>query len=203
MEALLRDSRPARPVIPSRLFTTAGGCFRTYRASSINGDVIQERCPSPQGNKQVSFVPLLVRGLGISIHPFLRGLLYFYGLQLHHLSPNSILHIACFVTLCESFLKCQPHFSLWCKYFCVQPRASGGTLFECARAVICRVARSGYHDGSFEDTNENWKEEWFYLPDVLLDDPLQVGHVSPSRQSQPRSGTVGARRIGHEEVPRE
>src|SRR3954469_11490392 len=27
---------------------------------------------------------------------FLRGLLFLYGIQLHHLSPNSLLHIACF-----------------------------------------------------------------------------------------------------------
>jgi hypothetical protein len=33
--------------------------------------------------------------------------------QLHQLTPNSILHIACFVTLCESFLGIEPHFLLW------------------------------------------------------------------------------------------
>jgi hypothetical protein len=33
--------------------------------------------------------------------------------QLHQLTPNSLLHIACFVTLCESFLGIEPHFLLW------------------------------------------------------------------------------------------
>jgi hypothetical protein len=32
--------------------------------------------------------------------------------QLHQLTPNSVLHIACFVTLCESFLGTEPHFLL-------------------------------------------------------------------------------------------
>jgi hypothetical protein len=40
----------------------------------------------------------------LSAHEFLRGLLSVYGVQLHHLTPNSILHIACFITLCEAFL---------------------------------------------------------------------------------------------------
>jgi hypothetical protein len=31
---------------------------------------------------------------------FLRGLLYFYGLELHHLNPNSICHIAIFIHFC-------------------------------------------------------------------------------------------------------
>jgi hypothetical protein len=35
-----------------------------------------------------------------------------YGVQLHHLTPNSLLHIACFITLCESFLGIEPHFIL-------------------------------------------------------------------------------------------
>jgi hypothetical protein len=32
--------------------------------------------------------------------------------QLHQLTPNSLLHIACFVTLYESFLGIEPHFLL-------------------------------------------------------------------------------------------
>ena len=39
-----------------------------------------------------------------------------YGLQLHDLTPNSILQIACFITLCECFLGVFPHWGLW-KYF--------------------------------------------------------------------------------------
>jgi hypothetical protein len=33
--------------------------------------------------------------------------------QLHQLTPNLILYIACFITLCESFLGIDPHWVLW------------------------------------------------------------------------------------------
>jgi hypothetical protein len=40
-------------------------------------------------------------------------LLFVYGVQLHQLTPNSILHISCFITLCEAFLGINPHWGLW------------------------------------------------------------------------------------------
>lgn len=93
---------------------------------------------------------------GLSNSPLFAGLLHFYYLKLHHLSLNSILHIACYIMLCEAFLGCMPHFGLWCKYFCVQPCTSGGALLDCGGTVICRVARAGYLDGSTEEINKNW-----------------------------------------------
>ena len=36
--------------------------------------------------------------------PFLGGLLFAYQTKLHDFSHNGILHIACFITLCECFL---------------------------------------------------------------------------------------------------
>jgi hypothetical protein len=33
--------------------------------------------------------------------------------ELHQLTPNSIFHIACFITLCEAFLGISPHWGLW------------------------------------------------------------------------------------------
>jgi hypothetical protein len=64
----------------------------------------EESYPAPPMQYRVSFVDHLIRGLSTPIHDFLRGLLFMYGLQLHHLTPNSILHISIFITLCESFL---------------------------------------------------------------------------------------------------
>jgi hypothetical protein len=72
-----------------------------------------ERIPKPPSGFRVMFLPFLLRGLSFPAHEFLRGLLFVYGVQLHQLTPNSILHIACFITLCESFLGIEPHFLLW------------------------------------------------------------------------------------------
>ena len=94
--------------------------------SSYNDEAFAENFPNPQKGEHVCFVPFLLRGLGFPIHPFLRGLLEFYGIQLHHLTPGSILNISGFVALCEMFLGCEPHFELLRKYFCLVPRTRGG-----------------------------------------------------------------------------
>jgi hypothetical protein len=63
-----------------------------------------ERIPKPPSGSRVMFLAFLLRGFSLPAHEFLCGLLFVYGVQLHRLTPNSLLHIACFVTLCESFL---------------------------------------------------------------------------------------------------
>jgi hypothetical protein len=55
--------------------------------------------PKPPSGFRVMFLAFLLRGLSFPAHEFLRGLLFVYGVQLHQLTPNSILHIACFITL--------------------------------------------------------------------------------------------------------
>ena len=72
----------------------------------------EESFPTPPIQYRVSFVDHLIRGLSAPIHEFLRGLLFVYGLQLHQLTPNSILHISIFITLCECFLGTQPNWAL-------------------------------------------------------------------------------------------
>ncbi|KAK1684715.1 hypothetical protein QYE76_045563 [Lolium multiflorum] len=64
----------------------------------------EESYPRPPIEYRVSFVDHLIRGLSPPIHEFLRGLLFVDGLQLHQLTPNSILHVSIFITLCECFL---------------------------------------------------------------------------------------------------
>jgi hypothetical protein len=72
-----------------------------------------EIIPRPPAGFQVLFFAFLLRGFSFPPHPFLRGLLFAYGIQLHDLNPNTILHIACFITLCECFLGIEPHWALW------------------------------------------------------------------------------------------
>jgi hypothetical protein len=68
-----------------------------------------ECVPSSPKGYQVMFLAFLLHGLSLPAHEFLCGLLFVYGVQLHQLTPNSILHIACFITLCEYFLGIDPH----------------------------------------------------------------------------------------------
>ena len=96
--------------------------------ATYKGGKQAEATPSPSKGERVCFVPYLVRGLRFPIHPFLRGLLEFYGLQLHHLTPASILHIAGFVALCELLLGVEAHFTPWKRLFCLVPRSQEGSI---------------------------------------------------------------------------
>jgi hypothetical protein len=63
--------------------------------------------------------------------------------QLHHLTLNSILHIACFITLCESFLGIDPHWVLWRFLFCLRPSVALNKKPELGGAVV--YVRSELH----------------------------------------------------------
>ena len=76
----------------------------------------------------VIFKSFVGRGLGIPICDFLRCPLFFWRIQLHHLTPTSILHISIFVHLCEAFLGIYPHFDLFKSLFSLNPYPN---FFEC------------------------------------------------------------------------
>ncbi|KAK1631199.1 hypothetical protein QYE76_005514 [Lolium multiflorum] len=76
--------------------------------------------PQPPKGFTVMFVAFLLRGLSLPAHEFLRSLLFFYGIQLWQLTPNSILHLSIFITVCEAFLGIDPHWGLWRKIFYVK-----------------------------------------------------------------------------------
>ena len=65
----------------------------------------------------VAFAPYLEWGLGLPCSFFFSGLLCYYRIQLHHLTPNSLVHISIFVHLCEAFLGIEPHFELFRFFF--------------------------------------------------------------------------------------
>ena len=56
----------------------------------------KEKEPRPRAGERVVFTSFLERGLSLPASDFVRS---FFGLQLHHLSPNSILQLSCFVAL--------------------------------------------------------------------------------------------------------
>jgi hypothetical protein len=68
-----------------------------------------EVIPAPPPVFRVMFLAFLLHGFSLLAHKFLRGLLFIYGVQLGQLTLNSLLHIACFITLSEAFLGINPH----------------------------------------------------------------------------------------------
>lgn len=72
-----------------------------------------EDVPKPDSWNRVIHTSFLYRGLSLPLHSFVRGLLVFYGCQLHCITPNGVLYLACFIPMCECFLGISPHFWLW------------------------------------------------------------------------------------------
>ena len=94
--------------------------------------------PTPEPHERVVFLPHFVRGLGFALHPFILGIMYYYGIDFHDLSPNSFLNISTFIVVCEAFLRNSPHFGLWLKIFNVKPKVVGGEHAECGGAMVRR-----------------------------------------------------------------
>jgi hypothetical protein len=76
--------------------------------------------PTLAGGYIVACAEFYEREFGVPPHRFLRSLLQFYSLMLHHLTPLGILYMAAFVTLCEAYMGIQPHFDLRNYFFCAQ-----------------------------------------------------------------------------------
>ncbi|KAK1647174.1 hypothetical protein QYE76_064979 [Lolium multiflorum] len=129
----------------------------------------EESYPKPPMEYRVSFVDHLIRGLSPPIHEFLRGLLFVYGLQLHQLTPNSILHVSIFITLCECFLGVQPNWALWKRIFCLRRNGSHGVAYNIGGVVICVRSDVDYFDIKFPDSVQGWRKRWLYVHEESSD----------------------------------
>jgi hypothetical protein len=124
-----------------------------------------ERVPKPPSGYRVMFLAFLLRGLYLLAHEFLRGLLFVYGVHLHQLTPNSILHIACFITLCESFLGIDPHWVLWKFLFRLRPSVLLAKSPELGGAVVSVRSESHYLEFNMAISVQGWRKKWFYIKD--------------------------------------
>uniref|UniRef100_J3M5L1 Transposase (putative) gypsy type domain-containing protein n=1 Tax=Oryza brachyantha TaxID=4533 RepID=J3M5L1_ORYBR len=112
------------------------------------GGLRMESWSTPHSDEIVVFSSFFERGFSLPISSFC-GLLDFYKLELHHLNPNSILHISIFVYIRETFLGIPPHFNLFCHLFRVKPQpnrtkpsAVGMLGYSCTRGARNRGLRS-------------------------------------------------------------
>ena len=81
-----------------------------------------ESFPTLRGDELVVFEDYFYHGFGVLIHPFLRGLIDYYGISLYNLGPNSILRVSVFIHFCEAYLGILPHFDLFRHFFCLKAR---------------------------------------------------------------------------------
>ena len=100
------------------------------------------------------FISHFLRGLGLALDPFVRGIMFYYGLDFHDLAPDSLLHISSFIVVCEAFLCITPHFGLWLKTFEVKLKMIEGQHAACRGASIGKMAGAPWPKGSFPEVSE-------------------------------------------------
>jgi hypothetical protein len=123
--------------------------------------------PAPAEGYVLSFTAFYERGFSMPPHPFLRSLLRYYGLKLHHLTTSRVLHIAIFITLCEAYLGVDPDLNLWKYFFRVhRPQDPKAELMSYGGVVI-HVKLGHEVDPNLEipmpRSMKGWQKRWFFL----------------------------------------
>ncbi|KAK1608991.1 hypothetical protein QYE76_032664 [Lolium multiflorum] len=124
-----------------------------------------ESAPNPRIGYRVTFIDHLICGLSTPVHEFLRGLLFVYGIQPHQLTPNSILHISLFITLCECFLGTHPNWGMWKRIFYLRRNNSRSVVYDIGGVCICIRSNVDYFDVKFPDSVQGWRKRWLYIKD--------------------------------------
>ena len=98
-----------------------------------------------------------------SLHPFVHGLMFYYGLDFHDLAPNFVLNISAFIIVCVAFLCIKPHFGYWLQIFYEKPKVMSGQQAECGGPMVGKMPNVTWLDGSFAETMKGWQSGWFYI----------------------------------------
>ena len=75
---------------------TEGDVKKLRRAGYLPDDIAHrlpdegQLIPTPRPHERVLFLTHFLRRLGFPLHPFVRGLMFYYGLDFHDLAPNFI-----------------------------------------------------------------------------------------------------------------
>jgi hypothetical protein len=105
-----------------------------------------EAFPTPDTREVVVFSHFFYGGFSLPTSRFFREILDFYGISLHHLNLNSIVHIANFIHACEAFLGIRPHFALFCRIFFLKPQYKiPNQLFPSTPAFLQCIKILGTH----------------------------------------------------------
>ena len=132
-------------------------------------------------------------------HRFLRGLLHYYKIELQHLNPNGIHHMAALGALREGFLGISPHFDLWMYFFTVslQKKSEKGGRQELHMPMGCTSIQlrnnqvSEYSSMRLSTSNKGWHSQWFNLKnDAAVPLPEFTGRLIEEAPEQWRKWDV-------------
>jgi hypothetical protein len=130
----------------------------------------EHQVPALRSSQIVLLIPFVEHGLCLPTCPFLHGFLYYYGINLNHLNPNSILHLSVFVHLYETFLGILPSITLFRYFFRLKPHPNTASPHVLGGVGIQfhLGKKQEYVDYSLVDSMKDWRAEWFFAENILL-----------------------------------
>lgn len=142
-----------------------------HESARLSGN---ETEPRPQEGECVLLATHVDRRFSLPPHPFFRGFLNFFGAQLHHSTPNTIMYLAAFVSMCESFLGCRPHWGLFKHIFTCRSQTikkanpsdeRTHVIQMCGGLGIQMRNKSTFPAMILPDLVRGWQSTWFYCKD--------------------------------------
>jgi hypothetical protein len=130
------------------------------------------------------------RGFGVPASPFMRVLLHYYKVELHHLAPNSILQATIFAAVYEGYLGMEPQWNLWLHLFRAEHFTKKAGKRGVRRAVhtrsctlqVCSGRGDQYILAQLIYSNSGWHDGWFYLRNDSDQLPRYSGRVLMARE---------------------
>jgi hypothetical protein len=121
--------------------------------------------PSEGAEEVVLFRSFCERGLILPASSFFRELLDFYGLEVHHLTPNNVSPIASFVHFFEAFLGLDPSLSFFRFIFHIKSQPSAQNIRVVGGAGIQLRQGSGvqWFLTPIKNKHDKWDSEWFTI----------------------------------------
>src|SRR3954471_8073516 len=165
-----------------------------HEAARLPGREVE---PQPLDGECVLLATHIDRGFSLPPHPFFWSFLNFFGAQLHHFTPNSIVYLAAFISLCEGFLGCRPHWGLFkhiftCRSQSVKKAKSSDERTQviqlCGGLAIQTRGNSSFPSITFPESVRGWQATWFYCKDQVT--PGQSTRLPPfslERSKKPAS----------------
>ena len=116
-------------------------------------------------NEIVLFCDFVERNLAIPASDFLHALLKCWGIQLHHLTHQSILHLSIFTHLCEAFIGIEPHFYVFQHFFFLLPHPNASKPVEVGGAELDLRPENQDEYLFYQPSGKGieWKSFWLYI----------------------------------------
>jgi hypothetical protein len=118
---------------------------------------------APSDGEIVMLKSHIDRGFSLPPSYSLKGVLWHYRLQLHHIAPNSFTIIVGFVTLCKGYLGIYLRGDLFCLYFNIRHnRDANGDPRNCTSVSFVPRSRKSYPYIKPHDSAKGWRGSFFY-----------------------------------------